>query len=62
MKAQRSWTNSAMRINAKTTATSVPSMRKAALFSDCPIDATLRTATAIPAQKGLSQSIDRAMP
>ena len=47
---------------ATSTATRVPSMRRAALFRDWPMVDRLTTATAIPAHLGLSQPMARAIP
>ena len=62
MKSHRSCAAVAMKTIATTIATTVPSMRSAALLSDWPTFARLTNATANAAQWGWSHSICRAMP
>jgi hypothetical protein len=50
MNHQRSWANRAIRVREIKKANSVPSIRMAPLFSDCPTVERLMKATAKPAQ------------
>jgi hypothetical protein len=62
MSPQRSCGNSPSRVSETPIASSVPSMRIAPLWNDCPAPARLITATAKAAHIGFSQPMDSAMP